>query len=152
MGSRHERPRQTTTASTLLPGHRRGIVRAARCLRSISRIGRHDRPHRHGHRVTPSARPPRLPGERLLRLAARLVPESQRDEWLAEWVGEATHVWFVKRSTSAAQLRWRAAGAITDALWMRRRYGVTQRRTTMFVHDLRFAARSLARRPTFTAV
>jgi predicted permease len=93
-----------------------------------------------------------LPGARILRAAARLVPESHRDEWLAEWMGEATHEWCVKRTSTAAQLRWRAAGAIADALWMRRRHGVNQRRTTMFVHDLRFAARTLARRPTFTAV
>jgi predicted permease len=88
----------------------------------------------------------------LLRIVARLVPASQRDEWLAEWLGEATHAWYVKRMTTAMQLRWRAAGAITDALWMRRRYGTTPPRSTMFAHDLRFAARTLARRPTFTTV
>lgn len=101
--------------------------------------------------MTPRTHPPDLPGARLLRLAAQVVPESHRDEWLAEWLGEATHAWCVKHAT-ATELRWRAAGAIADALWMRRRYGATQRRTTMFVHDLRFAARTLARRPTFTAI
>ncbi|MGH2899127.1 MAG: hypothetical protein ACRDMZ_10680, partial [Solirubrobacteraceae bacterium] len=92
-----------------------------------------------------------IPGARLLRLVSRLVPPAQRDEWLAEWSGETAHAWRAGNA-SPARLRLRSLGAVTDALWMRRRYGSSSRRTFMLGHDLRFAARSLARRPAFTTI
>jgi hypothetical protein len=82
------------------------------------------------------------------------VPASHRDEWLAEWTAEVTHA--SQLGTEAQQgpwrLRARCLGSTMDALWLRRRHGTTNRRVSMLTHDLRFAARTLLRRPTFAAV
>jgi predicted permease len=97
----------------------------------------------------------RSPGLRIVHAIARLVPPSHRDEWLAEWTGEIDHAWRSRDAGDvfiATRLRLRSLGAIGDAVWMRRRHGALQRRSLMFGHDLRFAARSLARRPTFTTI
>jgi predicted permease len=101
---------------------------------------------------------PVFPGATVLEVVARLVPESHRDEWLAEWRAEGTHAWRAALkadrgdAVAAWSLRARCLGGIMDALWLRRRHGTTIRRTSMFAHDVRFAARTLLRRPTFTTI
>ena len=101
----------------------------------------------------------RPPGATLLRAIARLVPPSHRDEWLAEWMAEARHAWSDAQedatapASAALRLRLRCLGAATDAFWMWRRHGrSTKRGSNMLTTDLRFAVRSLVRRPAFTAI
>jgi putative ABC transport system permease protein len=95
-----------------------------------------------------------VPGMGLVRLAAPLVPERRRDEWVAEWDGELHWAWRqrLQRGEPATVARlallWRAAGALTDALWLRRRHGAHD----MLDLDLKYAVRSLRRRPGFVAV
>lgn len=91
------------------------------------------------------------PGTTLIRAIALLVPASQRNEWRAEWNAELVHAAADAR-TSAGRLRLRALGAIADALWLRRNHGAYARGSSMFAHDVRYAARTLARRPAFTTI
>ena len=49
----------------------------------------------------------------ILRNAARLVPASERAEWLAEWSAE---LWYVEHDATAFCL-----GSFCDALWLRRK-------------------------------
>jgi len=85
------------------------------------------------------------PGAWLVRRVARVVPRSYRDGWRDEWIAELSH-----SPLSPWRLRLRATGAIVDALWVARHHGAWARLdSTRFGHDLRFAARSLARRPAF---
>ena len=94
------------------------------------------------------------PGFALVRLAAPLVPASRRRDWLAEWEGELAWAWQEARRRGEPALLtrsrhlWRALGATSDALWLRRRHGASD----MLSLDLRYAARSLRRRPGFVAV
>jgi putative ABC transport system permease protein len=82
------------------------------------------------------------------------VPSDRRDEWRAEWLGELTYAWQVRRQAGAvsalarATLLVRALGALSDAIWFRRRYGGD----SMLSQDLRYALRTLIRWPGFTAV
>ena len=88
------------------------------------------------------------PGATLLRIIARLVPSSHRDEWLAEWIAEAH-----SSQSAPMRVRLRCLGAVTDALWLWRRHGrSTSRGPVMLASDLRFALRSLARKPAFTTI
>lgn len=90
----------------------------------------------------------RRPGTRLIALLARVVPRAQRDDWRAEWLAELAH-----SDLSPWRLRVRALGAASDALWLRRHHGGRVRlEPSMLAHDVRFAARMLARRPAFTAI
>jgi putative ABC transport system permease protein len=101
---------------------------------------------------------PNLPGSGMLRAFSRLVPASHRDDWLAEWNAEVAHAWLSERGDQedhdriAWRLRTRCAGAVLDALWLRRHTTTSTRRTSMLAHDIRYATRSLARKPAFTAV
>ncbi len=99
-----------------------------------------------------------LPGETLVRLAARALPDSHRDEWIAEWLAELEWAWQgdpnARRSPREAfRLRLRCLGAIADAVTLRRRI---QRgddvRSHTILSDARFAVRSLRRTPMFAAV
>ena len=102
--------------------------------------------------------PTRIPGSSLLRAFARLVPQSHREDWLAEWSAEIAHAWAETRieNVDDARLAWRlrtrCLGAALDALWLRRHHTNSPRRTSMLSHDIRYAARSLVRKPGFTAV
>jgi len=88
----------------------------------------------------------RLPGSWLVRQLARVVPPSHRDNWRKEWLGELAH-----SALPPWRLRVRAAGAIMDALWLARHHGTWARvDSTRLAHDVRYAARSLARRPAFS--
>jgi putative ABC transport system permease protein len=92
----------------------------------------------------------RVPGATLIRALSRLVPSSHRDQWSAEWLAELTHSWHAE--DAPWKLRRRALGAALDALWLRRHHGAFARGSSMFSHDVRFAARSLLRRPGFASV
>jgi putative ABC transport system permease protein len=78
-----------------------------------------------------------------IRLLSGLVPTGARREWAAEWHAEID--WDTgPRLVLAA----RCLGAGTHAVWMRsQRWSLD-----MLLHDLRHAARLLARRPAFTAL
>jgi len=92
-----------------------------------------------------SARPP---GSWLIRQLARVVPRARRDEWRDEWLAELAH-----SSLPAWRLRLRALGAVVDALWMARHHSAWARLdSTRFAHDMRYAVRSLARRPAFSFI
>jgi putative ABC transport system permease protein len=69
-------------------------------------------------------------------------------------MAEADHAWREGASPGAAlRLRVRCAGAAVDALWMWRRHRrPASRGSSMLTSDLRFAVRSLGRRPAFTAI
>ena len=90
----------------------------------------------------------RPPGSWLVRQLARVVPRSHRDNWRDEWLAELAH-----SSLPAWRLRLRAGGALIDALWLARHYSSWARLdSTRFAHDVRYAARSLARRPAFSLI
>ena len=90
----------------------------------------------------------RPPGSTIVRLCARLVPRLHRDDWRAEWTAELAH-----SGMPPWHLRLRALGAVADALWLARHHGNRATwSTTMLAHDLRYAARSLSRRPAFTTI
>lgn len=102
--------------------------------------------------MTPHHPPPA--GLSIVRALAPLVPSARRADWLAEWQGELA--WSAHEAarrgdaagTTALRLRWRALGALTDALWLRRHHGGHD----VIGHDVRYAARALRRRPGFVAV
>ena len=99
----------------------------------------------------PRGEPP--PGASIVRALARVVPRSSRDEWVAEWIAELTHAARTPDENSPSRLRLRALGAAADALWLRRHRADHARwDSSMLVHDVRYAARSLARRPGFTTI
>ena len=90
----------------------------------------------------------RPPGSAIVDLCARLVPRSHRDDWRAEWTAELAH-----SHMTPSRLRLRALGAAADALWLARHHGDRAAWSpAMLAHDLRYAARSLSRRPAFTTI
>jgi len=105
-----------------------------------------------------AAPPPRHPVRSLcaglLRLATRLAPASERRTWVREWEAELEHSW--RRATRGSGLRAgaaiemirRSAGAVVHAAWLRGQ----DWRPEMLMQDLRFAIRSLLKRPLFTGV
>jgi putative ABC transport system permease protein len=98
--------------------------------------------------------PERPPGTAVVAACAMLVPPDRRTDWQAEWVGELSYAWSVRRQAGAGSalsrvpLVMRALGAVSDAIWFRRNYGDA----SMFSQDLRYALRTLYRWPGFTAV
>ena len=93
------------------------------------------------------------PGVALLRLVARTLPLGERDDWLAEWIAEATHAWEADPSSAGAmRLRLRCLGALRDARWMRRYRSDSGGSSLMLSADLRFAVRSLSRSAAFTTI
>ena len=93
-----------------------------------------------------------VPGVRVVRLLAPLVPSVRRAEWLAEWEGELHHAWHSRARRPDPLLRSRltirSIGAIADALWLRRHHGATD----MLGTDLRYALRTMRRRPGFATI
>jgi len=90
----------------------------------------------------------------IVRIASRLVPRSARKAWILEWQGElVAHVQDLEirgalTLRARGHLLLRAGGCLVDALLYR------DGRWTMngFLHDVRIAARGLARRPGFSMV
>lgn len=57
----------------------------------------------------------------ILRAGARIVPESERAEWLAEW---QTELWYAMRDGAGTPLTRYCLGALRDALWKRKNAGI----------------------------
>ena len=95
-----------------------------------------------------------MPGTGVIRLAARLAPADRRDDWTAEWIGELHHHWTELEGCGAAtfparvMLTIRALGAFSDATSLRRR----PMEHPMLANDLRYALRTLLRRPGFSTI
>ncbi len=96
----------------------------------------------------------RPPGSGIIDWAARLVPASERATWRREWLAEMAYAWQqIERSDQASpwsrlRLRIRTLNCIIDALWERKQ----TMKMTGLMNDLRYALRSLLRRPGFTAI
>jgi len=94
------------------------------------------------------------PGGRIIALCAKLVPVERRVDWQAEWLGELSYAWGVRRERhdttlmARGALVMRALGALSDAIWFRRHHGGD----SMLSQDLRYALRTLIRWPGFTTV
>ncbi len=93
-------------------------------------------------------------GDRFLRAAAFIVPADRRADWLREWRAELDHATNRARNDGTltagrrAAIRLRAAGAVMHALWLRR----DQWRIEPVWQDLRYAVKSLIRKPGFALV
>ena len=88
-------------------------------------------------------------------LCSVIAPGSRRGTWLAQWRGDLVHYgkWLagsqgVSRWRRAAALSTRATGCLPHALILR----VSEWSLHMILHDIRFAARMLLRRPAFSLV
>ena len=89
----------------------------------------------------------RRPGNRVLRLLARIVPPDARVDWLREWGAELEHDAVRGGAEARGRLAGRLAAAAEDAL----RLGVYRLPVGPGFRDVRFAARALIRSPLFTA-
>jgi putative ABC transport system permease protein len=80
-------------------------------------------------------------------LIGQVVPAGRRDEWLREWSAELWH--FLAGATDddipVFVVTRRLAGALPHAIWLRKH----ERRADMLRQDLRFALRTMKRRPGF---
>src|SRR5688572_22144392 len=75
-------------------------------------------------------------------VAAHLVPRGQREDWRREWRGE---LW--SRAATGGPVVMPSLGAVRHALWLRQRAALHA--LSHIARDLRYAARSLSRRPLF---
>ena len=85
----------------------------------------------------------------LVRLASRIVPRRDREQWRNEWEGELRHRWSRGRVASRrqeAQMVRRSLGAMLDAAWLRRQFTLDAE----FVHDVSHGIRLLAKTPAYT--
>ena len=95
-----------------------------------------------------------VPGAGIIAAVAGVVPFARRADWVDEWTAELTHRWHeAERAGSATAstrlaLQLRALGALPDAWWLRRR--LTE--TPMLTNDVRYALRTLIRRPAFSVI
>ncbi len=93
-------------------------------------------------------------GSFLLRLAAPLVPSDLRRDWLREWQAELQYALDrqsrVGRRPSQvhARLAIRCLGALVHAAWLR----VDRWRFEMLLQDLKYAVRTLTRKPAYAAM
>lgn len=83
--------------------------------------------------------------DRLLRLAARLVPGDLQRDWLREWRAEIAHA---RHTHPDAVLVLRCLGAFVHAAWLR----WDRWRIEMLLQDFKYAIRTLTRQPGFAAV
>jgi putative ABC transport system permease protein len=84
-----------------------------------------------------------------LRLLGRVVPIEEREEWVREWRAEVENDPRRSRGERGGRLAGTLAAAAEDALRLRVRRLGSLRSLAQF-RDLRFAVRSLARKPLFT--
>ncbi len=91
----------------------------------------------------------------LLWLVAPIVPAARRRTWVAQWRADLWHYsqWLGRDAETstlsrACALAARAAGSLPHAVVLR----VSDWSLHMILHDIRFAARMLLRRPAFTLV
>ena len=81
----------------------------------------------------------------IVHAASILAPAAERDEFVREWRAELA---WAAAGRGRPELARRACGAFVHALWLRKE----QWSLDMLWQDVRFAARMLLARPTFTAV
>jgi putative ABC transport system permease protein len=81
----------------------------------------------------------------LLRLAAELAPSDVRRDWLREWRAEIA---YATRKHSRGVLVVRCCGAFVHAAWLR----WERWRLEMLWQDIRYALRTLSKKPGFAAV
>ncbi len=82
----------------------------------------------------------------IVRLAAPVVPDDIRRDWRREW--EAELAFEHQRGRGAAALAVRALGAVAHACWLRQ----DRWRWDVLWHDIKYAARTLLKRPSFMIV
>lgn len=87
--------------------------------------------------------PPRVAGA-IVRLASPIVPGDIRRDWRREWDAELSFA--AGRGSGAVRLAARALGAWPHACWLR----WDRWRWEMLWHDLKYATRTLIKRPGFT--
>ncbi|MEO8030753.1 MAG: ABC transporter permease [Gemmatimonadota bacterium] len=90
----------------------------------------------------------RIAGSRIIDAIAPLVPADCREEWRAEWQGEVAAAAQDPDGVGPFRIRLRCLGAISDALWHRRRY----REPLAMSQNLKYALRLMGRRPAFSAI
>ena len=83
---------------------------------------------------------------RLIRVAARLVPRWQRDDWQREWNAELTH--HAHDADRPVEVVTRSTGAVADAVYLRSQ----ALQLDLLARDFSFAWRNALRRPAFTAL
>ena len=82
-------------------------------------------------------------------LVSRLAPRASRREFRAEWDAEIDAAWAGSHAASArARVARQALGSIADAWFLVRQ----QWSADVILHDVRYGARMLARRPAYTAI
>ncbi|MFB3111699.1 MAG: hypothetical protein ACE10G_06695, partial [Gemmatimonadales bacterium] len=94
----------------------------------------------------------------LVRAASHIVPHPRRSDWMEEWEAELWHLASREPGTPVRRLIGFIGGVIPHAVWERKRIRrlrpIKQTRPDMstFIQDLRFAARTFTRNPSFTLV
>jgi putative ABC transport system permease protein len=87
----------------------------------------------------------RRAADRIVRAAAPLVPSDIRRDWRREWQAEIAHR---SSRSSGLALFTRSLGAVMHAAWLR----WDRWRIEMVLQDLRYALRTLTRKPGFAVV
>ena len=83
--------------------------------------------------------------DRMLRIAAYLVPGDEQRDWLREWRAELAHG---RRRHSQGRLLVRCLGAFVHAAWLR----WDRWRLEMLLQDFKYAIRTLGKKPGFAII